>query len=531
MSKDQNNSYDVAIVGAGIAGLFAAWRILQTSGSVPPKIILLERSARVGGRLKTAFIDFAGHKIIVEEGGMRFLKSHSHLMKLIKDLGLKKQVKKFGMGDDNNHYYIRGQSFTRGDVKKSGHKLWKTIYNLSEDEVGKSPFQIVQQVMRKVAKPYENMGGKQGAKSNIWKPEDPFTWTRFRQMKYPKNSKLLIYQWGFRALLEDLGLSNECVQMLMDTGGFSIPYEDMVGAGSGLQLIASFPDNPKFWTLAEGYEELPLLINDKITDLGAKIQLNCGVHTLCRDRKRFQLKTENRFNPIIYADKVILALPATPMKMLLKENTGIRNTKTALAHLEKIVHMPLTKINLYFENDKWWREKGIKNGGCFTDLPLAQVYFFSIKTDDKDRKFTGITIYSDGRRGNYWRQLQELGEDYRHDKKSAEIIAEKGLIVCKKIVVEHALKQLHKMFDREVPAPLFATISKWGDGGLGAGDHQWAVGADDERIRDDLVEIDTNLFLCGEAISDYQDWVEGALRSAERALQKGFKLLPYLTRI
>ena len=85
------------------------------------------------------------------------------------------------------------------------------------------------------------------------------------------------------------------------------------------------------------------------------------------------------------------------------------------------------------------------------------------------------------------------------------------------------------MFGVKLRAPLFATISMWGaDERLGEGDHQWAVGADDIAIRDRLSNASDDFFICGEAVSDYQAWVEGALRSADRVLQEGFKLAPFL---
>jgi hypothetical protein len=41
-----------------------------------------------------------------------------------------------------------------------------------------------------------------------------------------------------------------------------------------------------------------------------------------------------------------------------------------------------------------------------------------------------------------------------------------------------------------------------------------------------LTEPLEHLYVCGEAFSDYQGWVEGALRSANLVLAKGFHLKP-----
>ena len=62
---------------------------------------------------------------------------------------------------------------------------------------------------------------------------------------------------------------------------------------------------------------------------------------------------------------------------------------------------------------------------------------------------------------------------------------------------------------------------------FGYGVHQWAIGANDRQVIKDLVEPLDNLFTCGEAFSDYQGWVEGALRSSDLVMQQGFDLPPF----
>ena len=52
-SKD--NILDVAIVGAGVAGVYSGWRLMRDSnptayGGARPKITVFETSNRVGGR-------------------------------------------------------------------------------------------------------------------------------------------------------------------------------------------------------------------------------------------------------------------------------------------------------------------------------------------------------------------------------------------------------------------------------------------------------------------------------------------------
>ena len=88
-SKKTSNSTEVLIVGAGMSGLFTAWRLLKEKPTT--KVTILEKMGQVGGRLETTFVDIKGHdgktyKVHDEEGGMRFVprgKGMEHLWGLI----------------------------------------------------------------------------------------------------------------------------------------------------------------------------------------------------------------------------------------------------------------------------------------------------------------------------------------------------------------------------------------------------------------------------------------------------------------
>jgi monoamine oxidase len=91
---------DVVIVGAGLAGLTAA-RKLVAAGR---KVVLIEADKRVGGRLLN--IDIGGGK--VTEGGAEFIgETQDHIAALTKELGLE-TFKTYNEG--NNLYYRNGQS-------------------------------------------------------------------------------------------------------------------------------------------------------------------------------------------------------------------------------------------------------------------------------------------------------------------------------------------------------------------------------------------------------------------------------------
>jgi lysine 2-monooxygenase len=96
-------------------------------------------------------------------------------------------------------------------------------------------------------------------------------------------------------------------------------------------------------------------------------------------------------------------------------------------------------------------------------------------------------------------------------------------------VVEQALRQLAEFFgDSALPKPLLSTYVRWGSPQFGDGDHSWIVDADDKAIAQRLQNpIKDKVYICGEAYSDEQAWVDGALRSTETVLQICFGLPAY----
>jgi Protoporphyrinogen oxidase len=63
-------SADVVIVGAGMAGLYTAWRLLKQNPS--RRIRLLERLPRTGGRLETDHVLIAASASRRRKGGCAF---------------------------------------------------------------------------------------------------------------------------------------------------------------------------------------------------------------------------------------------------------------------------------------------------------------------------------------------------------------------------------------------------------------------------------------------------------------------------
>ena len=78
--------YDFVILGGGISGLYTAYQLLQKNPD--SKLLLLEKSARLGGRIHT----YKDKYMSVEAGAGRFHSGHVRLLELIGDLGLSSRI-------------------------------------------------------------------------------------------------------------------------------------------------------------------------------------------------------------------------------------------------------------------------------------------------------------------------------------------------------------------------------------------------------------------------------------------------------
>ena len=94
-------------------------------------------------------------------------------------------------------------------------------------------------------------------------------------------------------------------------------------------------------------------------------------------------------------------------------------------------------------------------------------------------------------------------------------------------MVELAQNQLREMHAQvTLPAPYTAVYHDWTDDPYGGGWHEWKAGVRyDDVMRKIRKPIRTEeVYICGEAYSNNQGWVEGALQTAEKMLQGHFGL-------
>ncbi len=499
-----------------MAGLYSAWRLLGNKPS--QKIIILESQGRIGGRLATSQVHLGNDiDIQVEEGGMRFLDKHILLHKLIGQLNLERTIIPFGMGDNQNRFYIRGRGFSREEDNQRSNSTWSEIYKLETAEKNILPSGIIKNILLRIVSDSQGRG---------WLPNTPEEWSYFRTegiFRLSGGNFEPVYNLGLRTILSEYGLSNECVKMLVDTSGFGSPFYELINAGSAFQLLANFQED--FSTLRDGFQALPEALRLQIqSSEHGQVHTNITAERIEKSNSGYTVFTNHKYRKKYNCSNLILALPVNPLTKLIDNSPLFSKNYTyelniLKSHLDKIIHMPLTKINLFYGENWWEPSLGISHGGCFTDLPLNSVYFFS--NDQRNDSAQAITVYCDSTNISFWHELQSIGSLY------GDVTLDPSLKKCSKILVRHIQKQLKLLFGlNNVPEPIFATYNAWGTSGKGQGDHLWRIGANDQDILERSWKPIQNeqVFICGEAFSDLQAWVEGALRSSERVLQLGFNI-------
>ena len=274
MKKDSTltKNTDILIVGAGVAGLYTAYRLLEQNSK--KKVVILDRLNRTGGRLDSDLVaikdpyDDKDSIVKEEEGGMRFEDSMAELMSLFSALNLCKDAVYFPM--TTNRYFFRGHSFTEAESKKNNNAIWGELYDLEPAEQNQSPGYILNVIYKRIL----NVNGVE----NVPKKPTPEFWQKFR-LEFTWDG-VELYKWQLGGLIRNMGYSEECLTMLTDTLGFRGPFQGLPNAGEAWQILEDFPADPQYFTLKRGFSSLIRKLEEKVIQLGGIIHTGINVNTI-----------------------------------------------------------------------------------------------------------------------------------------------------------------------------------------------------------------------------------------------------------
>jgi monoamine oxidase len=359
-----------------------------------------------------------------------------------------------------------------------------------------------------------------------------------------------IWQYGFWDLMYRC-LSNEGYQFMRDAGGYDA---NVANASAVAQLPATeTSDSTKFLTLRDGYDQLPITLakqfNDELPGIlpqGSRVHMNHRLaeikigsgdfpYTLIFEpTSTIDCKTRvlGDAGPItVHAKKLILAMPRRSLELI---KSSWFDDPWLKANLPSVLIQSAFKLFLAYERP-WWRALGLVAGRSVTDLPVRQVYYFGTEGEQPGGEpFLNSLLmasYNDISTVPFWKGL-ESGDAYPGYKPSC---LEPGVTdvmprmehKVTDVMVQIATKQLSEIHALpEIPAPYSAVYHDWSEDPYGGGWHEWKANyrLDQIMCRMRKPVADQDIFIVGEAYSYDQGWVEGALDTAESALEDFFGL-------
>lgn len=485
--------YHLVIVGAGVSGLYAAYRLSQQQPD--RRITILEASERPCGRLYSKPMPGV-ESIPAELGGMFFNQTQALVYSLCVDhLGLSTEA----VNLNTELAYLRNHRFSYEDFEDSS----KVPYFVNQDESGLPYHQLLFNALSKIVPDLKT----------LWpiNSEGSLEQT-IAHLRGIRIEDAPLQDWGFWNLLLR-SLSNEAYQLLLGAIGSFSMLSNWNGYDAVLSLVTDM--GGQWYKLPAGYQTLPETLLQRCRAAGVALELNTPVRTISEVKGGFDLRTSQAS---FHADEVILTCSRGALARIADRSEMFDSAPFAHA-LGAIRGVDAGKIFLTYD-ELWWRTVPDGPGKITkgrlalsrTDLPMRQCYYEG--TDGTSGRGLIIGAYGDESSVTFWEPL----------------VAEGGIQQMVTPLPErarHAVReQLSKLHGVKVPRAVDGLFVDWRQPPYYGGWHLWNPGYNSSEVATQVQRpLDGRpLFICGETFSQYQGWVEGSLTSTEYLLQRQFGL-------
>lgn len=515
---------DVAIVGAGVSGIYTAWRLLEEGGASPllkdlaarrPNRKLLigvfEYSDRIGGRLYSMRLPGVP-SLPIELGGMRFLNSHRRVVGLVDRLNLPNRVLPTEDPRGTNLFYLRGRHFTLADWERPE---FVPPYLLDRGERARSPADLLHEVVEKY------------------------------RFEAPRLGDV-----GFWNLMLD-EMSLEAYQLVREAIGYYSLVNNWSAAEAIPFILKDFAQGLEYRTLAHGFQSLPLALHDRFVTAGGRVALNHRLHRLERDASGaieliFDVGDPAEFayyrppvkQKVHRASHVVLALPQRAIQRLHPDSFVFEDHRFHDA-VNAVIAQPAFKIFAAYREPWWERVRGVRAGRSLTDLPVRQCYYWGteeLAESGQSGNSNSILMasYNDGPAVEFWSGLARRSEGYQPPVSACppgvpipdgvlNLSASQALVneLQDQLRELHGVSRLSRQDVAPIQPPYVTVYRDWTQEPFGGGWHFWKIGVDSETVSQFMrrpIE-GAPLYVCGEAWSRQQGWVEGALETSDEILE------------
>ncbi|HLO04503.1 MAG TPA: FAD-dependent oxidoreductase [Symbiobacteriaceae bacterium] len=542
-SLDRLGRLPVAIIGGGVSGLYAGWRLRQAHPY--QSVAIFEESGRTGGRLLTWLPYGKQGGLRAELGGMRFFPQQELVWNLVKHLKL--PLIDFPVDGPNLLWYLRGLRMSAGNAEAAGLR-----YALNQDERGKLPYDLLRLAIDLVLNTPENRAVLQQQLGKA-QPETRAEWDAVKPALTYQGTPL--WYRGFWNILTDV-FSFEGYHYTTDTFGYYSLTSNW-NAAEALQAISlDFTQKPAYKTLVEGYEQLPTTLRQRFEALGGHLFENCSFLRFERRQDGsfvLAFQDESGEEAFLIADRIILALPRRALELIEPTNTFNAQSLALKPLIDAVQSYPAFKLFLLYSHRWWESARGIIQGRSVSDLPIRQTYYFrpdqSAQQNSTDPAY-GLLMasYDDVWAVDYWRgmgvpvaELAKTSQEFRRMLEKIPIEDARGGVAttlppvtllqqANSAMLARAKEQLallHGLNPSDIPDPIVGAYTDWTHDPYGGGWSFWQPQVNVKEIMPKVRQpLGENLpvYIIGDTYSGLQGWVEGALSSAEIVLQQGFWL-------
>jgi monoamine oxidase len=327
-------SQKVIVVGAGIAGLTAAYELMNAGHDVT----VLEARMRPGGRVHTLRDEFSDG-LYAEGGAYDFSDAYTLLQHYIRlfNLPVEETDAAEKRIDANDVFYLRGKRYV---VAAGTSPDWP--YQLSKEE-------------RKL--------GPEGL------------WNRYMAVASGQIRDPLTPDWPDAAARKlDAGTVNEFLRKQGASEGV-ISLLQMASLGEDFSYVSAlqdvmwqtFFDRGKTWSkLRGGNDQLPKAFAEK---LGTRMHYGAEVRRVTQDKEKVKLSV-SRAGQLeqVEAERVVLTIPFSVLRGVELDSSFSPQKRSVIANLQ---YYPLTRIYLQ-SRSRFWTQQGT-SGSADTDLPIRTI--------------------------------------------------------------------------------------------------------------------------------------------------------------